>query len=68
MTKRATANDTPVKTFRIPPDIWEEFGDVAGQLNSNRTALVLDFMKWMARKPGAKLPKRPEVPASASST
>lgn len=67
MTKTTASTDTPVKTLRIPQAVWDEFGEVAGQLKTNRTALVLDFMLWMTRQPGAKLPKRPDVPATASS-
>lgn len=64
MTASTTAKDTGTmpRPIRVPTDLWAEFGGVAAQLGTNRTALILDFMRWMARHPGAKLPKRPEVP------
>ncbi|MER7166794.1 hypothetical protein ABT336_12120 [Micromonospora sp. NPDC000207] len=69
MTKTTTDNSTPTRPIRVQLDLWDEFGDVAKQLGSNRTALILEFMRWMARRPGAKLPKRPtSVPPAASSS
>jgi hypothetical protein len=67
MTKTTTDNTTPTRPIRVPLDLWDEFGDIAKQLGSNRTALILEFMRWMARRPGSKLPKRPGVPPAASS-
>lgn len=65
-TKTAKDNGTPTRPIRVPLDLWGEFGAVAGQLGTNRTALILEFMRWMARRPGAKLPKRPEAPPAAN--
>jgi hypothetical protein len=67
MTTTAKDNSTMPRPIRVPVDLWEEFGDVAKGLGSDRTKLILDFMRWMARHPGAKLPKRPEVPPAGSS-
>jgi hypothetical protein len=66
-TKTAKDNSTPTRPIRVPLDLWGEFGDVATQLGSNRTALILEFMRWMARRPSAKLPKRPDMPPAATS-
>jgi hypothetical protein len=66
-TKTAKDNSTPTRPIRVPLDLWGEFGNVATRLGSNRTALILEFMRWMARRPGAKLPKRPDTPPAASS-
>ena len=65
-TPAETSNNTPTRPIRVPLDLWEEFGVVSKQLGSNRTALILEFMRWMARRPGAKLPKRPDTPPAAS--
>lgn len=64
-----TANSTEImpRPIRVPLNLWATFGEVAKQLRSNRTALILEFMRYMAREPGAKLPKRPDVPPAASS-
>jgi hypothetical protein len=45
--------------MRIPDDEWEAYGEIAEQLNSNRTRLTRDFIQWLRRDPGAKMPKRP---------
>jgi hypothetical protein len=65
-TPAENSNNTPTRPIRVPLDLWAEFGEVAKQLGSNRTALILEFMRWMARRQGAKLPKRPDTPPAAS--
>lgn len=67
MTATAKDSSTMPRPIRVPVSLWEEFGEVARQVGSDRTKLILEFMRWMARHPGAKLPKRPEVPSAASS-
>ncbi len=66
-TRKAESNETPTRPIRTPLDLWDDFGVVATQLGSNRTALILDYMRWMTRRPGAKLPKRPDTPTAGSS-
>jgi len=53
------APKTPTRPMRIPDDEWEAYGEIAEQLNSNRTRLTRDFIQWLRRDPGAKMPKRP---------
>ncbi len=64
--KTRNAPGTPTRPIRVSDNLWEAFGVVAEQLETNRTALVLDYMRWMTRQPGAKLPKRPDTPPAAS--
>lgn len=52
-------NKTPTRPIRVPLDLWARFGEVAKQLGTDRSALLRDFMRWMARDPGAKMPRRP---------
>jgi len=59
-------NETPTRPIRVTKELWEAFGAVATQQGTNRTALILDYMRWMTRQPGAKLPKRPDTPPAAS--
>lgn len=66
-TTEAKDNSTPTRPIRVPLDLWGEFGEVAAQLNTNRTALLLEYMRWMTRRPGARLAKRPDSPAPARS-
>jgi hypothetical protein len=61
-------NNTPTRPIRVPLDLWGEFGIVATQLGSNRTALILEYMRWMTRQQGAKLPKRPDTPPAATAS
>lgn len=42
--------------IRVAPDLWQRFGEVAG---SDRTKLLIAFMRWYVRQDGAKLPQRP---------
>lgn len=62
----STNKNTPTRPIRVQLDLWDEFGAVATQLGSNRTALILEYMRWMTRRQGAKLPKRPDTPPAAS--
>lgn len=66
-TTTAKDNSTMPRPIRVPTQLWGEFGEVATQLGTDRTKLIVEFMRWMARQPGAKLPKRPDVPPAASS-
>lgn len=54
----STATGHP-RTVRIPKDIWTEFGEVCGQVQSNRTEALVGFMEWITNRPGARKPKRP---------
>lgn len=49
---------TPAVPLRIPRDDWQRFEGTAGP--RNRTAVVIEFIRWYNRDPGAKLPKRPD--------
>ncbi len=60
-------NKTPTRPIRVPLDLWAQFGDVAKQLGTDRTKLLLEYMRYMTRHPGAKLPKRPDLPPAAGS-
>ncbi|MFG2001740.1 hypothetical protein ACGFNU_21570 [Spirillospora sp. NPDC048911] len=51
---------TPHRPIRVENDLWEEFGQVAGE--RNRAAVLRDFMAWYVRRRGATLPKRPATP------
>lgn len=52
------APKTPTTPIRIDRDVWTEFGEAAGP--KNRSAVLREFIDWYLRRPGAKLPKRPE--------
>lgn len=41
--------------IRIEPELWERFGEVAG----NRSQILRDFIRWYVRDKNARMPKRP---------
>lgn len=49
---------TPVRRFRMG-DEWIELGALVG--DRRRSEVLRDLVGWYLRKPGAKLPKRPDV-------
>jgi hypothetical protein len=52
---------TARQTIRVDEALWESFGTAAGSLELDRSAVLRDFMRWYAREPGAKLPRRPDA-------
>jgi metal-responsive CopG/Arc/MetJ family transcriptional regulator len=52
---------TARQTIRVDETLWEEFGEAAARLNSDRSTLVRDYIGWVLRKPEAKEPR--QVPA-----
>lgn len=49
---------TPPRQIRIG-DEWYEFDTAAKSMDTERAALIREFIAWYLRKPGAKLPARP---------
>lgn len=49
---------TARQTIRVDSELWDEFAEGAEQVNTDRSALVRDFIAWFLRKPGAKQPPR----------
>jgi hypothetical protein len=48
---------TPTRPVRVESELWDEFGEAAGE--RNRSEVLRQFMAWYCRRPDAKLPKRP---------
>lgn len=55
---------TPARQIRIG-DEWYDFDRAAKAQDTERAALVREFIAWYLRKPGAKLPERPAAGAWA---
>ncbi|WP_328393833.1 hypothetical protein OHS70_04385 [Streptomyces sp. NBC_00390] len=53
---------TPPRQIRIG-DEWYELDAAARSMGTERAALVREFIPWYPRRPGAKLPARPDVEA-----
>lgn len=54
---------TPIQRFRLDAELWQRFGDIA---RPNRSAVLVEFVRWYVRERGAAMPKRPEITADAS--
>lgn len=51
---------TPNRALRMPDDTYRPAVTLAAQQGTSVSALCRDFLDWYLRKPGAKLPHRPE--------
>lgn len=49
---------TPISRFRIDADQWKAFGEAVPD-DSDRSAVLREFVAWYLRRSGAKLPQRP---------
>ena len=47
----------PNRVIRMD-DEWDELAEVAGK--HKRAEVIRQFVRWYLRKPGARLPRRPE--------
>lgn len=53
---------TKKRTFRgLSDQDWDELGAAAEQQHTDRSSLLRDFIRYYLRRPGAKLPKRPDT-------
>lgn len=43
--------------IRIPREDWQKFETTAGA--RNRSAVIVDFIRWYNREPGVEAPERP---------
>jgi len=64
MTPAPNSHTTP-KQIRIPDDDWTEFEKNTGP--RRRASVIVEFVRWYNRVPGAKLPPRPPRHGRASS-
>lgn len=56
-----TTGTTPKRSLRIPDDLWDELTAQAKAEGADVATLTRDFYAYWLRRPGAKLPKRPEA-------
>ena len=54
------APKTPARQMRISDEDWSDFESAAASRETDRATLVREFIAWYLRRPGAKLPKRPD--------
>lgn len=53
---------TPTTPIRIDREVWAKFGDATAAMDTDRSKTLREFVDWYLRRPGAKLPKRPDPP------
>ena len=51
---------TPHRAVRIDDETWEALGDAATATGTDRSAVLRELARWWLRRPGAKMPARPE--------
>ncbi len=52
-------NPTPIRGLRVDDELWRRFDEATQALDTNRSAWLLDAIRWCVREPGAKQPRRP---------
>jgi Ribbon-helix-helix protein, copG family len=53
------AAKTPTHSVRIGEDDWDDLGEVAESIGSDRSWIIRRMVAWYLRRPGASLPERP---------
>jgi hypothetical protein len=48
------------RSVRVPDEEWAEFGERAAAAGTDRAKLIVAFIRWWLRLPGAELPERPK--------
>lgn len=61
MTRMPNAPRTPNRAIRISDDDWADLGKAAQAVGSDRTKVVVQLIRWYLRRPGVKMPTRPDL-------
>jgi hypothetical protein len=56
---------TKHRQVRLDDDLWKDLGVVARNLDTDRSTIIREFVKWFLRRRGAQLPERPPASPSA---
>lgn len=56
---------TQPRQVRIPDDEWRDFATAAGAMDTDRASEIRAFIRWYLRRPGCRMPKRPDVPTDS---
>jgi hypothetical protein len=51
---------TQHRSVRVPDDDWADLETTTNGVGSDRGTVIKEFIRWYLRRPGAKLPERPE--------
>lgn len=64
---RPATGKTPVRNLRVVSEVWEPALDAAREQGRTLTDVIIQFLRWYLRMPGAKLPERPPRKPPAAS-
>lgn len=53
------APKTTAKAARVDDDLWTRAGEAVSRMDTDRSAVIREFLRWYCRYPGAELPQRP---------
>ena len=53
-------NKTQHRSVRISDDDWTDLESVSTEQGLDRAKVINAFIRWYLRRPGAKLPRRPD--------
>jgi hypothetical protein len=51
---------TQHRSVRIDDDDWDDAERATRRMGTDRAKIINQFLRWYLRRPGAKLPERPE--------
>lgn len=51
---------TQHRSVRVSDDDWDDMDEAAKSVGTDRGSLIKQFIRWYLRRPGARLPVRPE--------
>ena len=57
---------TPTKKFRVEDELWTRFDEATKALGTNRSAWLVDAIKWCVHAKGVRAPKRPTAAPAES--
>lgn len=49
------------RQIRVATDMWRDFGRAAKAAGTTRGRVIAEFVRWYLRRPGATMPKRPDL-------
>lgn len=52
------------RSFRADDELWQAFGVACAAMNRDRSAVLIDYLRWVTHQPGASRPVRPAKPST----
>ena len=51
---------TQHRSVRVDDETWNDADEATSRMGTDRAKVINQFLQWYLRRPGAKLPERPE--------